>query len=35
MVVKSTFLNGVIEEELYVKQPPGFESELYPHRVYR
>jgi hypothetical protein len=25
--VKSTFLNGPIKEEVYVKQPPGFESE--------
>jgi hypothetical protein len=35
MDVKSAFLNWAIEEEVYVKQPPGFESEKYPHRVYR
>jgi hypothetical protein len=35
MDVKSTFLNGVIQEEVYVRQPPGFESPKYPDRVYK
>jgi hypothetical protein len=33
--VKSTFLNGVIQEEVYVRQPPGFENPKYPDRVYK
>jgi hypothetical protein len=35
MDVKSVFLNGVIQEEVYVRQPSGFENSKYPHRVYK
>jgi hypothetical protein len=35
MDVKSAFLNGVIQEEVYVSQPPGFKSPKYPDRVYK
>jgi hypothetical protein len=33
--VKNTFLNGVIQEEVYVRQPLGFKNPKYPNRVYK
>ncbi|GJT46347.1 putative ribonuclease H-like domain-containing protein, partial [Tanacetum coccineum] len=35
MDVKSTFLYGTIEEEVYVHQPPGFVDPVYPNKVYK
>ncbi|WVZ84712.1 LOW QUALITY PROTEIN: hypothetical protein U9M48_031706 [Paspalum notatum var. saurae] len=35
MDVKSAFLNGFIEEEIYVRQPPSFESAIFPDQVYK
>ena len=33
--MKSAFLNGFIEEEVYVKQPPDFENPKFPNGDYK
>ena len=35
MDVKSAFLNGIINEEVYVEQPPRFKSQEFPNHVYK
>ena len=35
MDVKSAFLNGFIEEEVYIDQPPGFENSEFPNHVFK
>jgi hypothetical protein len=35
MDVKSTFLNGYIEEEVYVRKPPSFENSKFSNHVFK
>ena len=35
MDVKSAFLNGYINKEVYIEQPPGFEDDKKPNHVYK
>ena len=35
MDVKSTFLNGYVNEEVYVDQPPSFEDTSHPNYVFK
>ena len=35
MDVKSAFLNGYVNEEVYVDQPPNFEDTSHPNHVFK
>jgi hypothetical protein len=33
--MKSAFLNGYIEEKVYVRQPPSFENPMFPNHIFK
>jgi len=35
MDFKSAFLNAIINEKVYVEQPPGFEDHPHPNHIYK
>jgi len=35
MDVKSTFLNGLLDEEVYISQPPDFKDLEHPDHVFK
>ena len=35
MDMKSAFINGFINEEVYVEQPPSFQSFNFPNHVFK
>jgi hypothetical protein len=35
MDVNSAFLNSILQEEVYVEQPKGFQDPFHPHHVYK